>query len=210
MKYTVAIFFLFLTLVACDDFTKQNEESLKLTQKKELVFKSISKKWQFVFPEARPEVKQVINGWNHWEQFKRELEEKPKTSLLAFQLKVKTVSKKADSLSLTVPEEFNIPQVRSRLVTLNTKIKSLDTFIHLDAIPEKRILTLISEINEEIKGVYTQWDEVIIKKAIPKEVGEDDMIRALDTTRLAKKRFQEEIIENEKNQPLMPTKKDSI
>lgn len=210
MKYSIAFFFLFLSLVACDDFSKQNEESLKLTQKKEVVFKSISKNWRFVFPEAKPEVTKMINGWDHWEQFKRELEEKPKTSLLAFQLKVKNVSKRADSLSLTVPEEFNIPQVRSRLVTLNTKIKSLDTFIHLDDIPEKRVLTLITEINEEIKGVYTQWDEVIVKKAIPKEVGEDDMIRALDTTRFAKQRYQEEVIANEKNQPLAPTEKDSI
>ena len=129
----------------------------------------------------------------------RELQEKPKTSLLAFQLKAKNVSKRADSLSTTVPETFDIPQVRSRLVTLNTKIKSLDTYIHLDEIPEKKVVTLIDEINEEIKGVYTQWDEVFIKKAIPKEVGEDDMIRALDTTRLANKKFQEEIIENDKN-----------
>ena len=199
MKYPIVLFFIFLSLVACDDFSKQNEESLKLAEKKEVVFKAISKKWNFVFPKARPEVQQVINDWNHWEQFKRELQEKPKTSLLAFQLKVKNVSKRADSLSITVPQGFDIPQVRSRLVTLNTKIKSLDTFIHLDDIPEKRVLTLLTEINEEIQGVYTQWDEIIIKKAIPKEVGEDDMIRALDTTRLAKKRFQEEVIENDKN-----------
>ena len=199
MKYPIVLFFIFLSLVACDDFSKQNEESLKLAEKKEVVFKAISKKWNFVFPKARPEVQQVINDWNHWEQFKRELQEKPKTSLLAFQLKVKNVSKRADSLSITVPQGFDIPQVRSRLVTLNTKIKSLDTFIHLNDIPEKRVLTLLTEINEEIQGVYTQWDEIIIKKAIPKEVGEDDMIRALDTTRLAKKRFQEEVIENDKN-----------
>lgn len=199
MKYPIVLFFIFLSLVACDDFSKQNEESSKLAEKKEVVFKAISKKWNFVFPKARPEVQQVINDWNHWEQFKRELQEKPKTSLLAFQLKVKNVSKRADSLSITVPQGFDIPQVRSRLVTLNTKIKSLDTFIHLDDIPEKRVLTLLTEINEEIQGVYTQWDEIIIKKAIPKEVGEDDMIRALDTTRLAKKRFQEEVIENDKN-----------
>ena len=102
-----------------------------------------------------------------------ELEEKPKTSLLAFQLKVKNVSKRSDSLSLTVPEAFNIPQVRSRLVTLNTKIKSLDTYIHLEDIPQKKIITLISEINEEIKGVYNQMDEIVIKKAIPKEIGEE-------------------------------------
>ena len=195
MKYLVALI-VSLSLLSCDDFSKQNEESLKLAEKKEVVFETISKKWQFVFPEARPEVNKTIEGWK---QFKRELQEKPKTSLLAFQLKIKNVSKRADSLSLRVPETFNIPQVKSRLVTLNTKIKSLDTYIHLEEIPEKKVVALIGEINEEIKGVYTQWDEVFIKKAIPKEVGEDDMIRALDTTRLAKKKFQEEIIENDKN-----------
>ena len=126
MKYLVALI-VSLSLLSCDDFSKQNEESLKLAEKKEVVFETISKKWQFVFPEARPEVNKTIEGWKHWEQFKRELQEKPKTSLLAFQLKIKNVSKRADSLSLRVPETFNIPQVKSRLVTLNTKIKSLDT-----------------------------------------------------------------------------------
>lgn len=201
MRYLVPIFFLFIGFTSCNDFSEQNEESIKINQKRDAVFKSISKKWLFVFPEnTNSEIKETISNWNEWQQFKRELEEKPKTSLLAFQMKVKNVSKKSDSLSLTVPENFNIPQVRSRLVTLNTKIKSLDTYIHLGEIPEKRILTLITEINEEIKGVYTQWDEVITKKAIPKEIGEDDMIRALDTTRLANKKFQDEIIENE-NKP---------
>lgn len=202
MKYFIAIYILFLALVSCNDYSEQNEKSLKLAQKQEAVFKAISKKWSFQFPDAKPEVKQTIKGWDKWEQFKRELEEKPKTSLLAFQLKVKTVSKRADSLSLTVPENFNIPQVRSRLITLNTKIKSLDTFIHLEEIPQQRVLNLISEINEEIKGVYAQWDEVVVKKAIPKEIGEDIMIRALDTTRLANKKFQDKVIENENNKPL--------
>ncbi|VXB31405.1 conserved exported hypothetical protein [Flavobacterium sp. 9AF] len=200
MRYTVVLFILVLSLISCNDFSEQNEESMKLNEKKEIVFKNISKKWTFTFPEPRAEVKKTLEGWNQWEQFKRELQEKPKTSLLAFQLKVKNVSKRADSLWLTIPLKFDIPQVRSRLVTLNTKIKSLDTFIHLEEIPEKKVLTLITEINEEIKGVYNQWDEVIIKQAIPKEVGEDDMIRALDTTRLANKKFQEEI-ENDKKDP---------
>jgi hypothetical protein len=44
---------------------------------------------------------------------------------------------------------------------------------------------LIPEINEEIKGLYKQWDEIIIKKAIPKEIGEELMLQALDTTRNA-------------------------
>ena len=202
MKYFLSLFIVVLVFVSCNDYSEQNEKSLQLAQKQEAVFKAISKKWAFTFPEAKPEVKQMTKEWNQWEQFKRELEEKPKTSLLAFQLKIKTVSKRVDSLSLTVPENFNIPQVRSRLITLNTKIKSLDTFIHLEEIPQQKVLTLITEINEEIKGVYTQWDEIIIKKAIPKEIGEDLMIRALDTNRMANKKFQDKIIEDENNKPL--------
>lgn len=202
MKHFLSLFIVVLVFVSCNDYSEQNEKSLRLAQKQEAVFKAISKKWVFTFPEAKPEVKQTIKDWEKWEQFKRELEEKPKTSLLAFQLKVKNVSKRVDSLSLTVPENFNIPQVRSRLITLNTKIKSLDTFIHLEEIPQQKVLTLITEINEEIKGVYTQWDEIIIKKAIPKEIGEDLMIRALDTTRMANKKFQDKIIEDENNKPL--------
>lgn len=202
MKYFLSLFIVVLVFVSCNDYSEQNEKSLRLAQKQEAVFKAISKKWVFTFPEAKPEVKQTLKDWKKWEQFKRELEEKPKTSLLAFQLKVKNVSKRVDSLSLTVPENFNIPQVRSRLITLNTKIKSLDTFLNLEEIPQQKILTLITEINEEIKGVYTQCDEVIIKKAIPKEIGEDIMIRALDTTRMANKKFQDKIIEDENNKPL--------
>lgn len=92
-------------------------------------------------------------------------------------MKIKNVASKADSLHLNVPEGFNNPQVRSRLITLNTKINSLNTYMHLQLIPEKKISQLIKEINSEIKGFYTQLDEVIIKKAIPKEIGEDEMIR---------------------------------
>ena len=57
--------------------------------------------------------------------------------------------------------------------------------MNLRVIPEQRIAKFIPEINEEIKGLYKQWDEIIIKKAIPKEIGEELMLQALDTTRNA-------------------------
>jgi hypothetical protein len=57
--------------------------------------------------------------------------------------------------------------------------------MNLRVIPEQRIAKLIPEINEEIKGLYKQWDEIIIKKTIPKEIGEELMLQALDTTRNA-------------------------
>lgn len=193
------LFFLLLTscvLISCNDFENQNEQSKKESERNEAVFKSISKEWQFTFPKAKPEAEAALSDWNKWQQFKSELEQKPRTSILAFQMKIKNVASKADSLHLNVPEGFNNPQVRSRLITLNTKINSLNTYMHLQLIPEKKISQLIKEINSEIKGFYTQLDEVIIKKAIPKEIGEDEMIRALDTTRMATQQFL-----NEKSTP---------
>jgi hypothetical protein len=95
------------------------------------------------------------------------------------------LSSKADTLAITIPFEYDKPQILSRITTLNTKLKSLETFMNLQVIPEQRIAKLIPEINEEIKGLYKQWDEIIIKKAIPKEIGEELMLRALDTARNA-------------------------
>lgn len=174
-----------LSVINCDKFADEKEIARKEQIKKDSIFAAISKKWSFDFPSTKIEVNQAMDDWNKWIQFKQELEQKPKTSMLAFQMKVKNVSAKSDSLYLTVPEDFNNPQVRSRLRTLDTKIKSLDTYIHLQNIPQKKVITLISEINEEIKGVYIQMEEVVIKRSIPKEIGEEDMIKALDTTRNA-------------------------
>lgn len=190
-------FILFLTSIffmSCAEDNNRNENSLKAAQKNAEVFEAISKKWEFNFPVSKPEIQAALSNWNDWDQFKKELEQKPKTSMLAFQMKIENVAKKSDSLSLNVPEKFNIPQVRSRLITLTTKINSLDTYLHLQQIPQKKVFLLIDEINNEIKGVYNQMDEIIIKQAIPKEIGEDDMIKALDTSRMANSKAFEESV----------------
>ena len=57
---------------------------------------------------------------------------------------------------------------------------------------------MIPEINEEISGLYNQWNEIVIKKAIPKEIGEELMLQALDTTRNAKKIDFDELERKEK------------
>lgn len=192
MRYFFSFIVVFFIIIGCSNNQKQNELSEKEAQKSATVFLAISKKWSFIFPETNASIQTTLNSWNEWTQFKKELEQKPKTTLLAFQMKISNVSLKSDSLSLTVPERFNIPQVRSRLVTLNTKINALDTYLHLQEIPEKRVFKLIENINSEIKGVYSQLDEIIIKQAIPREIGEDDMIKALDTSRMATVKFLEE------------------
>ena len=201
MKQLLYFILACVLLVSCNDFDEQAKEAEKLAQKNELVFQNISKKWNFKFPQAQPEIEKALLSWNEWQQFQKEMQQKPKTSLLAFQVKIKNVSGKADTLVVTVPEKYNSPQVRSRLITLNTKIKSLDTFIHLQDIPEKRVIQLIEEINTEINGVYKQWNEIVIKAAIPKEIGEDEMIRALDTTRNANSKLMEEKMELESPNP---------
>lgn len=189
MRYFLSFTIVFFIIIGCTNNQKQNALSEKEAQKNAAVFLAISKKWNFIFPKTNTSIQTTLNSWKEWTQFQKELEQKPKTSLLAFQMKISNVSLKADSLSYTVPERFNIPQVRSRLVTLNTKINALDTYLHLQEIPEKKVFKLIENINSEIKGVYGQLDEILIKQAIPKEIGEDEMIRALDTSRMANAKF---------------------
>ena len=151
----------------------------------EAVFKNISKMWQFNFPKPTQEVAITLNKWNDWRQFEIEMLQTPKSTLSAFQMKTKNLSSKADSLTISMPIDYNRPQILSRLSTLNTKLKSLETFLNLRIIPQQKVAKLIPEINEEIKGLYKQWDEIIIKKDIPKEIGEELMLQALDTARNA-------------------------
>ncbi|BCY27966.1 hypothetical protein [Flavobacterium okayamense] len=194
MKFIYSILFV-LVLAACNNFSDLDADSEKTKARNEQVFKTISKEWNFVFPKARPEIENTLKNWENWNQFQKELEQKPKTSLLAFQMKIKNVAQRADSLHVTVPEKYNNPQVRSRLITLDTQLNSLNTYMHLQVIPEKKVTSLIKTINEEIKSVYIQIEEIHIKEAIPTEIGEEEMIRALDTTRMASSSFFEENLE---------------
>ena len=196
--FIATILVLALGLMACENDSQQQLEAQKIAEKNEAVFKNISKMWQFNFPNARPEVKSILNGWNEWRQFEIELSQKPKSTLSAFKMKIKNVSSKADTLVISIPLEYNKPQILSRITTLNTKIKSLETFMNLEVIPQQKVAKLIPEINEEISGLYNQWNEIVIKKAIPKEIGEELMLQALDTTRNAKKIDFDELERKEK------------
>lgn len=196
--FIATILVLALGLMACENDSQQQLEAQKIAKKNEAVFKNISKMWQFNFPNARLEVKSILNGWNEWRQFEIELSQKPKSTLSAFKMKIKNVSSKADTLVISIPMEYNKPQILSRITTLNTKLKSLETFMNLEVIPQQKVAKLIPEINEEISGLYNQWNEIVIKKAIPKEIGEELMLQALDTTRNAKKIDFDELERKEK------------
>lgn len=194
-RFIISFIFFVIALSSCQDDKQHLIDAQKIAQKNEAVFKNISKMWQFQFPSARPEVTATLNTWNAWRQFEIELLQKPKSTLSAFQLKTKNIATKADALVTTIPFEYNKPQVLSRIAALNTKLKSLEMYLHLNVIPEQKIAKLIPEINEEIKGLYSQWDEIIIKKAIPKEIGEDLMLQALDTARNARPKLMQQKME---------------
>lgn len=151
-----------------------------------MAFEKINKSWNIIIPAQSPEVQLEISKWKEWQSFEQDLKQKPKASISAFKLKVESLAKKSDSLHLSVPYQFNKPQVRSRIIAMQTKIQALDTYFSLDIVPQDKVEPLIREINKELIAFYNQCNEIVIKNRIPFEVGEKEMISALDTTRNAK------------------------
>ena len=192
MKYIVAVLAGFsLFLFSCNNKDEREIEYQKSLQQRDSVFAIINSNWKFDIPSVSPKVQSKIQNWEEWRQFKQELAQKPKSTLNAFKLKTITLVKKSDSLTNNIPVIFNTPAVKSRLSTLNTKVKSLETFISLDYIPTKKVISLIHEVSEEVMSVQTQMDEILYKMEIPKEIGETEMLQALDTVRRARANFSE-------------------
>ena len=188
MKYTLFIItaFLSFTLLSCQDDEKQRlAEAKKTEQHNDSILKVISSNWKFDIPPATPKVREHINEWNEWERYLQELMQKPTGTLTAYRQKAENLINKITEVENTVPPYFNKPQVRTRLAVLDTKIKSLYTFINLDIVQCDKVLPLIKEITKETDALQKQLDEIIRINDIPKEIGEEEMLRALDTTRMA-------------------------
>ena len=168
---------------------KNEEQALiveKMEKKNRASFEQINKAWQLNIPITSPEVRGVLNQWQEWKNFEEELQQKPKSSINAFKHKVLNLVAKSTSLHENVPPRFNIPQVRSRIVALQTKILALDTYFSLDIVPHEKVQNLIAAINKELNAFYMQCEEIIIKNSIPTEIGEPKIISISDTTRNAK------------------------
>jgi hypothetical protein len=118
-----------------------------------------------------------------WRNFLIEINQKPKSTLGAFQKKATTLSKKVVDLNNNIPEEFNKPQVKARIAVITTKVKSMDLFIHLNQIPAVKVVKLIGDINMEIEYLQLQLEEIVKRSQIPKEEGEPDFVKMRDTTR---------------------------
>lgn len=185
MKYKISLFLLFVfVLNSCqNEDEKRRAENEKEAKKKEVIFNSINKGWEFIDEPINEISEQKISSWNEWRDFLKEIADKPRKTIGAFQKKSTAISKKAMALNDNIPAEFNIPAIKSRISVLITKVKMLDLFIHLNQIPAEKVTFLVGDINKELVSLERQMDNIIVKSKIPKEEGEADFLKMLDTTR---------------------------
>ncbi|WP_395043707.1 hypothetical protein [Flavobacterium sp.] len=185
MKFKSIYILLFsMLLFSCQDDSKQRAiEQVKEAKKKQTVFENINRGWIFDITPIDPTTQSKITGWNEWRNFLAEINQKPKSSIGAFQKKAATLSKKVVELNNNIPSEFNKPQVKARIGVITTKIKAMDLFIHLNQIPDKKVVKLIGEINMEIEYMQLQMEEIVRRSQIPREEGEPNIISIKDTTR---------------------------
>ncbi|MBP4137400.1 hypothetical protein [Flavobacterium geliluteum] len=185
MKYKISLLLLFVfALNSCqNENAKRLAENEKEAKKKEVIFNNINKGWVFIDEPINEVSEQKVKTWNEWREFLKELDDKPRKTIGAFQKKSTAIAKKAIALNENIPPEFNIPQIKSRISILITKVKMMDLFLHLDRIPDEKVTFLIGEINKELVSLERQMDKIVEKSKIPKEEGEADFLRMLDTTR---------------------------
>lgn len=174
----------FTSFISCKNDTDIRViEQQKEAKKKEVVFNKISKGWIFAIKPIESTTQLKINGWIEWRAFLTEINQKPKSSIGAFQKKAAALSKKVIDLNNNIPSQFNNPQVKSRITAVTTKIKTLDLFIHLNQIQDQKIIPLIADINIEIIALERQMEEIVRRSLIPRESGEPDYIKIKDTSR---------------------------
>ena len=171
-------------LASCkNDDQKRVAENQKDTKKKEVVFANISKGWVFYDTPVTEAAEATVSSWSEFRQFLAELAIKPKKTIGAFQQRSTAISKKAMELNTNIPPQFNTPQIKSRISTLITKVRMLDLMIHLDNIPDKKVVRLVAEINIELTSLQRQMATIVDKSKIPVEEGESDLKQMMDPSR---------------------------
>lgn len=173
----------FLVFSCQDDSAQRKIEQEKQAKKDEAIFDNINRGWIFELTPLEPATQSRINNWNEWRNFITEINQKPKSTIGAFQKKAKTLADKAMALNNNIPTEFNLPQTKARIGVIVTKIKSMNLFINLNQIQDKKVVKLIGEINMEIDYLQLQLEEIVIRSQIPREEGEPDIIQMKDSTR---------------------------
>lgn len=185
MKYKISLFLLLVfVLNSCQgEDERRRAENEKVAKKNEKIFNNINEAWVFIDEPINEVSEQNFRQWTEWRDFLKEIGEKPKKTIGAFQKKSTAISKKAVLLYNNIPAQFNQPQIKSRISILITKVKMLDLFIHLNKIPDDKVAFLIGEINKELVSLERQMDKIVEKAKIPKEEGEADFLKMLDTAR---------------------------
>lgn len=183
----IRLLFIFITTLFLFSCEEDNEKRLiqqqKEVAKKEEIFKKINKAWGFRTMNLESSSQNLVKDWAEWRLFLTELQQKPTSSIGAFQKKSKDLTQKADALLNSIPPSLSNPEFKSRFTVLLNNFRSLELYIHLDAIPEKKVIDLISAINLQLASIELQMNELIRKRQIPTEHGEAEMIRMLDTSR---------------------------
>ena len=183
IKRFVLFIVVFISIIACSDESKRQAEIERDQKKKEDVYNTIQKAWQFDAQPLNATSQSLVSDWTEWRDLLNELSQKPQSSIGAFRKKSKTLSQKVDSLASKIPIKYSKPEVKSRISVLTTKINSLDLYMNLDAIPADKVVLSIKGVNDELRSLQMQLDEIVKKSLIPLEGGESDMIKMLDTTR---------------------------
>jgi hypothetical protein len=57
--------------------------------------------------------------------------------------KVDCISKKSNGVERKIFLQFDVPQIKSRISVLITKVRMLDLYIHLDKIPDDKVVVAI-------------------------------------------------------------------
>lgn len=173
-----------LFLGSCQEDPKVRAlEQEKETQKRESIFVTINNGWNLDSQPTNGTSQELTTNWAEWRAFLNELGQKPKSSIGAFQQKAKTLSKRAAELNNNIPIKYNLPEIKSRIAVITTKVNAINLYIHLNQIPDKKIVQLVQEINTEVASMQFQLEEIKRKGEIKIEDGEGDMRRMLDTAR---------------------------
>ena len=182
-KFMYLLSLIFVLSSCKNDTEKRLAEKQKDAKKKELIFSNIDKAWVFNTNPINAASQTNKLSWNEWRSFLAELEQKPKKTIGAFQKKSTELSKKVMALNDFTPDEFNNPQMKSRIAILITKVRMLDLYIHLTDIPDQKVIALIPEINAQLVALQNQMDKIVQKSKIPLEEGESELMKMLDTAR---------------------------
>lgn len=164
------------------DTYKLNQEQI---ERQDSLFNNVDRKWIFETPTTPEIVQSKIRDWEDWHNLQDEISSKPLSTLSAFRQEAETLALLSERLSATVPDEFNSVAIQSRIALLNTNIQNLDMYMQLDQIPDKKISDILTNINKSMQSIINQMEEILIKKSIPREEGEENLFQHIDTVRKA-------------------------